>query len=75
MVLIAIPQPILAEWILLPQLFGQVHFLYRAVGGSICYKKRGFIEIPKFIANSVDSDRTPQFVASNLGLQYLSMSV
>ena len=33
------------------------------------------MEIPVFIANSVDPDQTPRFVASDLSLHFLPMSL
>ena len=51
--------PIYAEWTLLPQLFGQVDFIYRSVWSA-------FLLLPCFIgvcelnANSLDPDQTPR---------------
>ena len=51
-----------AEWTLLPYLFGQVHFLYKACLVSFFLLLSCFVEISGLNANSVDPDQTPQNV-------------
>ena len=57
-----------AEWTRLPQLFGQVHFLYRGVWFliSLCYEG-----ISEFNVNCVDPVQMPNSAASDLGLRCL----
>ena len=62
------------EWSLLPQLSGLVYFQFK--GCLVCFLVLSFItEIPVLNANSVDPDRTPRSVASDLGLHCLPKSV
>ena len=56
-----------------PLSFGQVHFQFW--GCLVCFSVSSFIiEIPVLNA-SVDSDQTPRFAVSDLGLHCLSMSL
>ena len=66
--------PIYAEWTLLPEVFGQVHFKQRGCQVSF-YHYRCFIEIPVFNANSVDPDQTPHSAASDLGIRCWAMPI
>ena len=65
--------PIYAEWPLLPQVFGQVHFLNREPG--LFLPLSHFVEISELNANCVDPDQTPRSAASDQGLHRLPMSL
>ena len=68
-------QPIIAEWTLLPLLFGQVHFYFLYKGCLIGLLLTCFVQISELEANSVDLDQTPRSAASDQGLHCLQMSL
>ena len=63
--------PIYAEWTLLSELFGPVHFQFE---GCLVSFDHCQVLLPVVSANSVDTDQTPRSAASDLGLHCLPMS-
>ena len=63
--------PIYAEWTLLPQLFGMIHFEKK--GSMVVLLLPYFIELSVINANRVDPDQTPRFATSDLDLHGLPL--